>query len=200
MISPGGLHGAKLDQFKSPSAQTHPFLDEEHGAGGIQLDRQRDQTEERSENDQPDRRSQEADHTPQRRSQSGLPEVLGEDETARRERLDGELPGQPLVDLHAVLDENPPHPGLQELLDGKLATPFRHRDDDPVWTGLLDHLAKLWILYLRKQRLHIDSRRGVIGSRPLGCPAHVLIHLAPSLQRLWSEPRLEDPVAERTMR
>src|SRR5439155_18586094 len=136
-------HGAKLDQFKSPSAQTHPFLDEEHGAGGIQLDRQRDQTEERSEHDQPDHRSQEADPTPERRSQSGLPEVLGEDKTARRERLDGELSGQPLIDLYAILDEDPSHPGLQELLDGKLATPFRHRDDDPVWAVPLDHLAKL---------------------------------------------------------
>src|SRR2546422_4143650 len=35
--------GPKLDQFESPSAQTQPILNEEHGAGGIQLDRQSDQ-------------------------------------------------------------------------------------------------------------------------------------------------------------
>ena len=74
---------------------------------------------------------------------TGLPEVLREDKVDRRERLDGELSGQPLVDLCAVLDDDPPHPGLQELLDWKLATPLSHRDDDPVWLRLLDLLVEL---------------------------------------------------------
>ena len=46
------VHGAKLDDIEAFTVQTHPRVDEEHRAAGIQLDCQYDRAEEQGEDDQ----------------------------------------------------------------------------------------------------------------------------------------------------
>ena len=137
------VHGSKLDHFEALTGHAHTILDAEYRTTRIELDRQSNQSEQGGKADHTDHRHQEADPPCDGQMETGLSEVLPKDQAARREQLDGELSGQPLVDLHAVFDDDPLHPRLEELLEGKLAAPLSTREDDPVRSVLLDHLAKL---------------------------------------------------------
>src|SRR5207245_10593801 len=62
---------------------------------------------------------------------------------ARHERLDGELPGQPFVDLDAVLDNDAVGPGLQKIMNRQPSAALSQRRHDPAGTNLLDDVAEV---------------------------------------------------------
>ena len=113
-----------------------PVVDEEDGPGRIDLDRQCDQPEQRREHDQPDHGHADA-HDPAEapidpRVEESAGEAPGEDETARRQRFDGELAGEVLVRLDGVLDEDAARAAFEELADGQPSAPLPQRHDDPI--------------------------------------------------------------------
>src|SRR5207249_1862249 len=84
----------------------------------------------------------EAHAAPERPIEAGLQEprgeASGEDEAARRQRLDRQLAGEVLVRLHRVLDDDPPRAVFQELANGQAAPPLAERDDDPIGQDPID--------------------------------------------------------------
>jgi hypothetical protein len=61
---------------------------------------------------------------------------------ARRQRLDGELSSETLVHLDAVLHEDPPNSGIQELRDRQAAAALAHGDDNPIGMRFLNDLVE----------------------------------------------------------
>src|SRR5262249_34476243 len=139
----GGAHGTKLDQLETLPAQAEALLNEKHRSTGIQLDRQRDQQEEGRQANQPDQGHEKAHRTREREVDPGLPEVSGEDEVVRCQRLDGELSREALVDLDAVLDHDSERPRLEKLANGQPPPPFGGRNDDAVGPDLVNDRAEL---------------------------------------------------------
>src|SRR2546422_1258027 len=66
------------------------------------------------------------------------PEVAGEDDAARREGFEGELPGQALVGLGDVLDHDPARQRLDEPAEGQAPPSLVERDDDAIGPGRFD--------------------------------------------------------------
>src|SRR5207249_407663 len=128
----GHVHGAELDQPETPSRHAYPLLDEEHRSARIDLDHQSRESEQWGKENQTDPRDQKADATTGRQVEARLLEVAGEDQRTRGESLDGELAGEALVDVHAVLDDASSNARLQEIANRQARAPFGHRDDDPM--------------------------------------------------------------------
>src|SRR3989442_13374778 len=64
-------------------------------------------------------------------------EIGREDDAAGRERLQGKLPGQALVGLGGVLDQDSARPRLEERVERQASPTLRQRDDDAIGPGRL---------------------------------------------------------------
>src|SRR5262245_1569252 len=73
------VNGANLYQAKTPSIHAHAILDEKHRSPRIDLDRQRHEGDQRSEDNQTDDRDQEANAAAGREVEARLSEVAGKD-------------------------------------------------------------------------------------------------------------------------
>src|SRR5215813_12386861 len=100
---------------RSEERRAHAILDEKHGSPRIDLDRQRHEGDQRSEDNQTDDRDQQANAAAGREVNARLSEVAGKDERARGEGFDGELAGETFVDMETVLDDASPQASLQEI-------------------------------------------------------------------------------------
>ena len=80
------------------------LLHEQHRARRIQLDQQGNQRQQRGDEEQADRGSEDADQTRGDFGRAMVAESLRQDQRARPERLDGDLPGDPLVQLDGVVN------------------------------------------------------------------------------------------------
>ena len=70
-------------------------------------------------------------------------EVGREDDAAGRERLEGELPGQALVGVGSVLDQDSARPRLKERIERQASASLDERDDDPIGPGRLDDATEV---------------------------------------------------------
>ena len=138
-----GVHGPELDQPEGQPGQPHALLDEEHGTAGVELDQQHDQDEDGRQHDQAHDGHEEAEGPRERQVRTRYLEVGGEDDTARRHRLQRELPGQALVGRRGVLDHDAARPRLEERVDRQTSPPLGERDDDAIGQGRFDHAIEV---------------------------------------------------------
>ena len=131
VVALDGMHGAELDELEGPPAAAHTLLDEEHGAARVELDGDRDQGEQRQAAHQGQRAQEQAEVPGERELQAGRLEVAGVHDAASRERLEGELAGQPLVRLDRALDVNSSRARLEQQTE-RQPQPAAQPDDDPV--------------------------------------------------------------------
>src|SRR6266850_1170319 len=137
------LHRTELDQFEGSTGQPHALLDEEHGAAGVELDQEHDHSEEGRQDDGPDHRHEEAERTRKRMLETRRPEVTGKNDAAGRERLEGELPGQALVDLGDILDHDAAGQRLDEAVERQALPSLVERDDDAIGPGRFDDATEV---------------------------------------------------------
>src|SRR5207302_4723372 len=116
----------------------HAFLEKEDGTAGVQFDQEPDQPEDGRQDDQSAQRQEEAQPSRGRDLKTRWMEGAGEEETAGRERLEGQLPSQALVGLGGVLDEDPARPQLEKPAERQSPSSLGERDDDPIGPGRLD--------------------------------------------------------------
>src|SRR5713101_2086209 len=139
----GRMHGAKLDQPKRSCVLAHALLDEKDGTAGVELDREGNESEERRTNDEARCRHHQAQRPATGKLEARLLEVFGEDQMARREGLNGNFSGQAFVRLDTVFDDDPLHPGFEQLAEGQASTPLGERHDDSIGTNLPDDLVEM---------------------------------------------------------
>src|SRR5256885_4626558 len=152
-----GPQRAELEEREALAARTDTRLNDQYRPLGIELDGQRDQSEKRGQADERDGAGEQAGPAGQGQVQARLPEALAEDELAGIQGFERELPAQALVDLSAVLHDDSPTEGLQQIGDRQGLAAFGQRNDDALGTDLLDDLAQV-----RERAQH-----GVAGRRRL---------------------------------
>ena len=132
------MHAAELDQAERPPGQPHALLDEEHGTPGVELDEEPDQAKDGRQDDQADHRHEEAQRSRERALETGRSEGAGEDDTARRDRLEGQLPSQALIRLGDVFDEDSARPRLDESGERQSPPALGQADHDAIGPGRFD--------------------------------------------------------------
>src|SRR5439155_4623136 len=168
------IHGAELDQLEGFFVHPYALVDKEHGAAGVELDQERDQTEDGRQDDQTRHRHDQAQRSREHDLETRLLEIAREDDAAGRERLEGDLPGQALVGLDNVLDQDSPCPRLEEGVERQSPPSLGERDDDAIGPGRFEGAPEV-----RGVIHHTDDGVSEAGS-PLELRDDVTRHGAPA--------------------
>src|SRR5712692_6991507 len=74
-----------------------------------------------------------------------------------RQGLDRNFSGQAFVGLDAVFNDDPLHPGFEQLTDGQASTALGERHDDSIGTNLTDELVEMLQSTSDRMRRHCSS-------------------------------------------
>ena len=189
------MHRAELDELEEPPAPPDPLLHEQHGPGRIELDGQRDESEQRRHQDQGQRDERQAQGARQGQVQAPGAEVLAEDEAAGGHCLDGDLAREPFVDLHAVLHRDPVHAQLEQRLQRHASAPGSQGDDDAVGPDLVHDAEHVLERTQPRTARHRRSRTVVDDAHHSLAKVGAAMDLRDQLLRERSRADHQDPLA-----